>query len=124
MIKIRVKGQYKREKKADQLKHGLVEVMERVKQENEIVPQWIQVDNGSEFISKALDKWAYDSKVTLDFSRPGKPTDNPYFGPFNGSIRDGCLNINWFLSLRDAQEKIEGWRQEHNCFRPQAPWEI
>ena len=36
----------------------------------------IQLDNGSEFISKALDKWAYENKVVLDFSRPGKPTDN------------------------------------------------
>lgn len=39
-------------------------------------PTRIQVDNGSEFISKALDKWAYDNSVTLDFSRPGTPTDN------------------------------------------------
>lgn len=56
----------------------MVEVMERIKQVNEVVPQRIQVDNGSEFISKALDKWAYENKVTLDFSRPGKPTVNPY----------------------------------------------
>lgn len=41
-------------------------------------PGRIQVDNGSEFISKALDRWAYENAVTLDFSRPGKPTDNPY----------------------------------------------
>ena len=56
----------------------VVEVIERVKQENGAVPQRIQVDNGSEFISKVLDRWAYDNKVTLDFSRPRKPTDNPY----------------------------------------------
>ncbi len=54
----------------------MVSVMEQVKQENNAVAKRIQVDNGSEFISKALDKWAYDNKVTLDFSRPGKPTDN------------------------------------------------
>jgi len=42
------------------------------------VPHRIQVDNGAEFISKALDKWAYENKVVLDFSRPGKPTDNAY----------------------------------------------
>jgi putative transposase len=57
----------------------VVEVMERIKQKNGVVPQRIQVDNGSEFISKALDKWAYDNKVTLDFSRPGKPTDNTLY---------------------------------------------
>ena len=56
---------------------------------------------------------AYDNKVTLDFSRPGKPTDNPFIESFNGSFRDECLNVNWFLSLEDAQEKIEVWRQEY-----------
>lgn len=48
-------------------------VMERLKQELGRVPDRIKVGNGSEFISKAMDKWAYDNKVTLDFSRPGKP---------------------------------------------------
>ena len=81
-------------------------------------PARIQVDNGSEFISKALDKWAYDNAVTLDFSRPGKPTDNPYIESFNGSFRDECLNLHWFLSLEDARTKIEAWRNEYNSFRP------
>ena len=74
--------------------------------------------NGPEFISKALDRWAYDHGVTLDFSRPGKPTDNPYIESFNGSFRDECLNLHWFLSLEDAREKIEAWRREYNGFRP------
>jgi len=46
----------------------------------------IQCDNGSEFISKALDKWAYDNQMTLDFSQPGKPTDNPFIESFNGAF--------------------------------------
>jgi len=74
-------------------------------------PERIQVDYGSEFISKALDKWAYENKVILDFSRPGKPTDNAMIESFNGSFRDECLNIHWFLSLDDARQKIEEWRQ-------------
>ena len=82
------------------------------------VPKRIQVDNGSEFISKALDLWAYENRVTLDFSRPGKPTDNPHIESFNGSFRDECLNLNWFLSLEDAQSKIEIWRVDYNEFRP------
>lgn len=84
------------------------------------VPEQIQVDNGSKFISKALDLWAYDNGITLDFSRPGKPTNNPFIESFNGSFRDECLNAHWFLSLADAQEKIESWRQEHNAFRPHS----
>jgi putative transposase len=58
--------------------------------------------------------------VVLDFSRPGKPTDNAYIESFNGSFRDECLNVHWFLSLQDAREKIEAWRQEYNCFRPHS----
>ena len=98
----------------------VVEVMERLKEQLVTVPKRIQVDNGSEFISKALDKWAYDNKITLDFSRPGKPTDNPYIESFNGSFRDECLNVNWFLSLADAREKIANWRREYNEFRPHS----
>lgn len=82
------------------------------------VPNAIRVDNGPEFISKALDLWAYENGVTLDFSRPGKPTDNAYIESFNGSFGDECLNVNWFLTLEDAREKIESWRVEGNEFRP------
>lgn len=60
-----------------------------------------------EFVSKALDLWDYDNQVILDFPRPGNPTDNPFIESFNGSFRDECLNLNWFLSLDDAREKIE-----------------
>jgi putative transposase len=82
-------------------------------------PMRIQVDNGSEFISKALDRWAYENRVTLDFSRPGKPTDNATIESFNGSFRDECLNLHWFLSLEDAQEKIE--RLENGVQRIPTP---
>jgi putative transposase len=84
------------------------------------IPDRIQCDNGSEFISKVLDKWAYDNGVTMDFSRPGKPMDNAIIESFNGSFRDECLNVNWFLSIEDAREKIEMWRMEYNEFRPHS----
>ena len=78
------------------------------------VPETIQVDNGPEFISKSLDLWAWSHGVQLDFSRPGKPTDNPFIESFNGKFREECLNQNWFLSLGDAQEQIDAWRQDYN----------
>lgn len=81
----------------------VVSVLDRIKEVDGYKPERIQVDNGSEFISKALDKWAYENAVTLDFSRPGTPTDNPFTESFNGSFRDECLNTNWFLSLEDAE---------------------
>lgn len=98
----------------------VVAVMQRLHQHLGVVPERMQVDNGSEFISKALDRWAYDQHVTLDFSRPDKPTDNLYIESFNGSFRDECLHVHWFLSLTDAQTKIEQWRQEYNGFRPHS----
>jgi putative transposase len=81
-------------------------------------PKAIRVDNGPEFISKALDRWAYENSVTLDFSRPGKPTDNAFVESFNGRLRDECLNAHWFLSLTDAKVKIEAWRRHFNESRP------
>lgn len=82
------------------------------------LPKTIRVDNGPEFISKALDQWAYWNKVELDFSRPGKPTDNAFIESFNARLRQECLNENWFLSLDDARQKIEAWRQHYNEERP------
>lgn len=70
------------------------------------LPATIKTDNGSEFISKAMDKWAYEHGVELDFSRPGKPTDNARVESFNGRLRQECLNAHWFLSLADAEAKI------------------
>ncbi len=81
-------------------------------------PKSIRVDQGSEFISRDLDLWAYTNNVTLDFSRPGKPTDNAYIEAFNGRFRAECLNAHWFLTLDDARAKLEDWRRYYNEERP------
>jgi putative transposase len=86
-------------------------------------PQRIQVDNGSEFTSRALDLWAYLNKVKLDFSRPGKPTDNAFIESFNGKFRAECLNENWFLSMSDACDKIQQWQDDYNRCRPHSSLE-
>ncbi|MFK4064113.1 IS3 family transposase, partial [Brucella anthropi] len=83
-------------------------------------PKTIRVDNGSEFISRDLDLWAYANKVTLDFSRPGKPTDNGFIEAFNSKLRAECLNAHWFLTLEDAREKLENWRRHYNEDRPHS----
>ncbi|KUZ20333.1 integrase [Burkholderia territorii] len=83
-------------------------------------PATIKVDNGSEFISKAMDRWAYEHGVELDFSRPGTPTDNAKVESFNGRFRQECLNAHWFLSLADAQSKIDDWRTYYNEVRPHS----
>lgn len=83
-------------------------------------PTAIRVDNGPEFISKDLDLWAYWAGVKLDFSRPGKPTDNAFIESFNARLRAECLNEHWFLSLVDAQEKVDSWRTDYNQHRPHS----
>ncbi len=79
------------------------------------------LDNGPEFTSKRLDQSAYLNGVELDFSRPGKPTDNAFIEAFNGRFRQERLNENWFLSLEDAAEKVESWRRHYNGWRPRSP---
>lgn len=84
------------------------------------LPAKIKVDNGPEFISRALDAWAYFNKVQLEYSRPGRPIDNAHIESFNGSFRDECLNTNWFMSLEDARQEIEIWKNDYNEFRPHS----
>lgn len=71
-------------------------------------------------LSGLLDLWAYHNGVTLDFSRPGKPTDNAFIEAFNSKFRAECLNTHWFLSLADACEKMEEWRRYDNEERPHS----
>lgn len=97
----------------------VVETLERVCREVGY-PKSIRVDQGSEFISRDLDLWAYQHDVALDFSRPGKPTDNAFIESFNGSFRAECLNAHWFMSLADARQKMEDWRRDYNEVRPHS----
>ena len=81
-------------------------------------PRSITVDHGTEFMSRALEDWAYQRGVQLDFIRPGKPVENAHIESFNGRLRDECLNVHQFLSLADARVKIEAWRVDYNQVRP------
>ena len=68
-----------------------------------------------------MDEWAYRRGIKLSFIRPGKPVENAYAESFNGRLRDECLNINCFMSVRHAREIIESWRQDYNEVGPTAP---
>ena len=95
----------------------VVSVLERLA-EIRGLSEVITIDNGPEFAGKVLGEWAYHRGVKLNFIRPGKPTDNGLIEVFNGRLRQECLNESWFLSLEDAREKVEIWRQEYNTKRP------
>lgn len=82
------------------------------------LPKSITVDNGPEFISKALDAWAYRSGVKLQFIRPGKPVENAFIESFNGRLRDELLNVDVFGTLEDVRAKLDAWKYDYNTARP------
>jgi putative transposase len=83
-------------------------------------PISITVDHGTEFMSRALEDWAFARGVQLDFIRPGKPVENAFIEAFNGRLRDECLNVHQFTSIEDARAKIEAWRLDDNARRPHS----
>lgn len=95
----------------------VVEVLNRlVKQRG--APTYLFADNGAGFTGHLVDLWAYHHGTRIDFSRPGKPTDNAFIESFNGSFRDECLNVHWFATVAEARALIEAWRIDYNVSRP------
>jgi len=97
----------------------VIDVLERLRQDRGL-PKVIVTDNGSEFMSRAFDAWAYARGVRIDFIQPGKPVQNCFVESFNRTFRDDCLNMHWFVSLADAARTIEAWRTEYNGERPHS----
>ena len=97
----------------------VVRVLDRVTSERGY-PTSITVDNGPEFISTALDKWAFEHGVELRFIQPGKPMQNGHIESFNGRFRDECLSQSWFATLPRARVEIEMWRVDYNTVRPHS----
>ncbi|OWJ85439.1 IS3 family transposase [Haematobacter massiliensis] len=83
-------------------------------------PACIVSDNGTEFTSKAILKWANEKGVEWHYIDPGKPQQNGYIESFNGSLRDECLNEEIFDSLADARRKLALWRYDYNNVRPHS----
>jgi putative transposase len=92
-------------------------VLDRLKEERGL-PKTIVVDNGPEFVSFAVDQWAYREGVELHFIEPGKPNQNAFVESFNAIFRNECLNEHWFRDLAEAKEIIEDWRMDYNTQRP------
>jgi len=84
------------------------------------LPQEVRVDNGPEFVCRAVRAWCESQHILLRYIDPGKPMQNGHAESFNGRFRDECLNANWFLSLGDARRAIESWRLDYNGNRPHS----
>lgn len=94
-------------------------VLERLASQR-LRPEELRVDNGPEFISRAVATWCEENQLQLWHIQPGKPMQNGHVESFNGRLRDECLNANWFTSLQDARGKIEAWRRDYNEGRPHS----
>lgn len=99
--------------------HQVVHVLEGLKAEGKL-PEMIVCDNGPEFISRALDRWAYGNGVKIHHIDPGKPTQNGHNESFNGKFRNECLDANIFWNVADAKLKTEVWRRDYNTQRPHS----
>ncbi|AMW05818.1 hypothetical protein GEMMAAP_15480 [Gemmatimonas phototrophica] len=97
----------------------VVAMLSRLRDERGI-PTITQCDNGAEFTSVALDHWCCWNQVRVDFSRPGKPTDNAAFESFHNSFRRECLTQHYLIDIIDAQQQIEQYRSEYNNDRPHS----
>jgi putative transposase len=97
----------------------VVRVLDRLRGERPLPTQLI-LDNGPELISRVLEEWAHQHDVALHFIDPGKPIQNAHCESFHGRLRDECLNEHWFLSLPDARQIVEAWRQDYNRARPHS----
>ena len=93
------------------------------------LPRTIRVDNGPwipargyrhEIHFETTGPVGLPERGGAGFSRPGKPTHNAFIEAFNGTFRQECLNENLFLSLADAEDKVESWRRHYNDERPHS----
>lgn len=81
-------------------------------------PIAICCNQGTEFPAEALDQFAYNNRVELDFSRPGKSTDNAFIEALNASVRKEVSNTPWFDTLEAVRQAARSWRREYNEIRP------
>ncbi len=83
-------------------------------------PQTLRSDNGPEFVSRALLRWALKNDLGMALIDPGKPWQNGTAESFNGKFRDECLSMEWFRVRQEAKAVIESWREHYNHVRPHS----
>ena len=83
-------------------------------------PKMIVSDNGTEFTSNAILKWADEAKVEWHYIAPGKPQQNGFIESFNGKFRDEKLNDTLFSTLHQARVELATWKNDYNHHRPHS----
>jgi putative transposase len=84
------------------------------------LPRQCVSDNGPEFTSLAMLRWAQDLHLDWRYIDPGKPQQNAFIESFNGRLRDEFLNETLFTSLRQARVEFARWQRDYNTERPHS----
>lgn len=84
------------------------------------VPEHLRSDNGPEFVARAVQGWLNEKGCGTIYITPGSPWENPYIESFHDKLREECLNQYLFISVGEAQEIVEAWREEYNLYRPHS----
>jgi putative transposase len=98
---------------------AVIESLEKIAEERGF-PEAIRMDNGPEYVSVAMLDWSQRRGVFLDYTTPGKPTENGHIESFNGKFREECLDQNAFSKLKEAQKIAEEWGAYYNNERPHS----
>jgi putative transposase len=83
-------------------------------------PDYLRSDNGSEFVAFAVQAWLAQRQITTLYIEPGCPWQNGKDERFNGTVRDECLNMHLFVSVREARVRLEAFRRHYNEERPHS----
>lgn len=81
-------------------------------------PKTIRCDNGPEYISHKLKRWAEDKGIKIAYIQPGNPQQNAYVERFNRTVRYDWLNQDIFQTIEEVQEKATTWLWHYNNERP------
>ena len=81
-------------------------------------PQVIRIDNGPEYISGQLLRWAKDRGIRIQYIQPGKPQQNAYVERYNRMVRHEWLDQNLFASIEEVQDYATQWLWTYNNDRP------
>jgi putative transposase len=81
-------------------------------------PTAIRCDNGPEYISGALQQWADQNGIRLDYIQPGNPQQNAYIERYNRTVRYDWLAQHLFDSIEQVQLSATRWLWIYNHERP------
>lgn len=96
----------------------VIEILDNLALERGL-PETLKVDNGPEYTSEAIRKWANEKGIILEYIPPGRPMENGHIESFNGKFREECLNQNAFKNM-SAKKIVEELRVDYNELRPHS----